>query len=47
MQARFALTLAVLGAAANIAWAANTSSTSAPPAHPPLQCACVIGNPTA
>lgn len=47
MQARFALVLAVLGAAANIAWAANASSTPTPPAQPPLQCACVMGNPTA
>jgi hypothetical protein len=47
MQARFALTLAVLGAAANIAWAANTTSVPAPPANPPLQCACVAGGPVA
>ncbi|GHC89276.1 hypothetical protein GCM10007320_36740 [Pseudorhodoferax aquiterrae] len=50
MKNAVALTLAILGAAANIAWAGSLpASSSAPstPSHPPLQCACVMGNPAA
>lgn len=47
MKKTLVLTLAALGAFANIAWAGNTPSIPAPSTGAPLQCACVIGGPAA
>lgn len=47
MKNTLVLTIAILGTAANIAWAGSQPTIPAPPSHPPLQCACVIGNPAA
>ncbi|WP_156374622.1 hypothetical protein [Pseudorhodoferax sp. Leaf274] len=49
MKKTLVLTIAALGAVANIAWAGSTLSTSTSPStsHPPLQCACVMGGPAA
>ncbi|WP_170168137.1 hypothetical protein [Pseudorhodoferax soli] len=47
MKNALVLTFAILGTAANIAWAGSQPSIPAPPAHPPLECACVPGSPVA
>jgi hypothetical protein len=47
MKNTLVLTIALLGAAANIAWAGSQPSVPSSPSHPPLQCACVIGDPVA
>ncbi|WP_326535997.1 hypothetical protein [Pseudorhodoferax sp.] len=47
MKKTLVLTLAALGAVANIAWAGSTPSVPSTPSHPPLQCACVLGGPAA
>ncbi|MGC3987985.1 MAG: hypothetical protein QM777_26505 [Pseudorhodoferax sp.] len=47
MKNTLVLTMTILGAAANIAWAGSQPSAPSSPAHPPLQCACVLGNPAA
>ena len=47
MKNALVLTFAILGAAANIAWAGTQPSIPAPPVHPPLDCACVPGSPVA
>lgn len=47
MKNALVLTFAILGSTANIAWAGSQSSEPSSPAHPPLECACVIGDPVA
>ena len=47
MKNALVLTFAILGTAANIAWAGSQPPEPSSPAQPPLECACVIGNPVA
>ena len=50
MKHALVLTFAILGSTATIAWAGSLPASPSAPStssHPPLQCACVIGNPAA
>ena len=47
MKNALVLTFAILGSTANLAWAGSQPSAPSSPAHPPLECACVMGEPAA